>query len=184
MRHGGSTFYYCLACDGGLDAVIASQRVGAKRRPMTGSAKQSSFREATKKAGLLRRFAPRNDGECAAHATKRNVTPPSTNESPDTAWPFALAASRTLAMSFTLNVSPLMMSLAPFTKRNLALGSASSGSPSLPVLTGIPMILPQCSASTSGSGLSISTPVKARVTSPAIDFCQSGPAGGYGPKTS
>src|SRR5882672_11003808 len=28
--------------------VIASQRVGAKRRPMTGSAKQSSFCEATK----------------------------------------------------------------------------------------------------------------------------------------
>ena len=28
-----------------MDAVIASQRVGAKRRPMTGSAKQSSFAE-------------------------------------------------------------------------------------------------------------------------------------------
>jgi hypothetical protein len=28
--------------------VIASQRVGAKRRPMTGSAKQSSFRATTK----------------------------------------------------------------------------------------------------------------------------------------
>src|SRR6202048_5014381 len=41
----------------GLDAAIASQRVGAKRRPMTGSAKQSSFRETQrrKKAGLLRR---------------------------------------------------------------------------------------------------------------------------------
>jgi hypothetical protein len=28
---------------------------------MTGSAKQSSFGAATQKAGLLRRFAPRND---------------------------------------------------------------------------------------------------------------------------
>jgi hypothetical protein len=28
-----------------LNIVIASQRVGAKRRPMTGSAKQSSFTE-------------------------------------------------------------------------------------------------------------------------------------------
>jgi hypothetical protein len=53
-----SPFYSCLACDGGLETVIASQRVGAKRRPMTGSAKQSSFREATKKVGLLRRYAP------------------------------------------------------------------------------------------------------------------------------
>jgi hypothetical protein len=43
--------------------VIASQRVGAKRRPMTGSAKQSGFLETKKKkAGLLRRCAPRNDG--------------------------------------------------------------------------------------------------------------------------
>jgi hypothetical protein len=32
---------------------------------MTGSAKQSSFVAATKKAGLLRRVAPRNDGERA-----------------------------------------------------------------------------------------------------------------------
>jgi hypothetical protein len=39
--------------------VIASQRVGAKRRPMTGSAKQSSF------LAVLDCFvarAPRNDG--------------------------------------------------------------------------------------------------------------------------
>jgi hypothetical protein len=34
--------------------VIASQRVGAKRRPMTGSAKQSSF--VNEKTGLLRRL--------------------------------------------------------------------------------------------------------------------------------
>jgi hypothetical protein len=40
--------------------VIASQRVGAKRRPMTGSAKQSKAPQS--KYGLLRRFAPRNDG--------------------------------------------------------------------------------------------------------------------------
>src|ERR1700704_2788521 len=38
--------------------VIASQRVGAKRRPMTGSAKQS--RNCTARGvGLLRRFAPK-----------------------------------------------------------------------------------------------------------------------------
>jgi hypothetical protein len=40
--------------------VIASQRVGAKRRPMTGSAKQSIHPR--RKYGLLRRSAPRNDG--------------------------------------------------------------------------------------------------------------------------
>jgi hypothetical protein len=40
--------------------VIASQRVGAKRRPMTGSTKQSIF--LLPHHGLLRRFAPRNDG--------------------------------------------------------------------------------------------------------------------------
>jgi hypothetical protein len=39
--------------------IIASQRVGAKRRPMTGSAKQSMWPQ--RKNGLLRRFAPRND---------------------------------------------------------------------------------------------------------------------------
>jgi hypothetical protein len=54
-----------------FEAVIASQRVGAKRRPMTGSAKQS-IAAAEGKYGLLRRFrlrslsyggqvAPRND---------------------------------------------------------------------------------------------------------------------------
>src|SRR5258708_925127 len=42
----------------------------ANGRAMTGSAKQSSFVAATKKAGLLRRVAPRNDGERA------NVTAP------------------------------------------------------------------------------------------------------------
>jgi hypothetical protein len=40
--------------------VIASQWVGAKRRPMTGSAKQS-IRQQGSKSGLLRRVAPRND---------------------------------------------------------------------------------------------------------------------------
>ena len=44
--------------------------------------------------------------------------------------------------------------------------------------TATPMILPQCSASTAGSGLCISTPFSACVTSLRIDFCQSGPAGG------
>jgi len=47
---------WCLSARSlGLDSVIASQRVGAKRRPMTGSAKQSTFCGATKEAGLLRR---------------------------------------------------------------------------------------------------------------------------------
>jgi hypothetical protein len=34
--------------------VIASQRVGAKRRPMTGSAKQSSFLAVSRWIALLR----------------------------------------------------------------------------------------------------------------------------------
>jgi hypothetical protein len=38
---------------------IASQRGGAKRRPMTGSAKQSTL--SLLRDGLLRRFAPRNN---------------------------------------------------------------------------------------------------------------------------
>jgi hypothetical protein len=37
-----------------FSAVIASQRVGAKRRPMTGSAKQSSFSKANWIASSLR----------------------------------------------------------------------------------------------------------------------------------
>jgi hypothetical protein len=37
--------------------VIASQRVGAKRRPMTGSAKQSSIRH----SGMVRKHQARND---------------------------------------------------------------------------------------------------------------------------
>jgi hypothetical protein len=41
-------------------SVTASQRVGAKRRPTTGSATQSICR-VTKEDGLLRRFASRND---------------------------------------------------------------------------------------------------------------------------
>ena len=41
--------------------VIASQRVRAKRGPMTGSAKQSSFLSPKQRSGLLRRFAPRDD---------------------------------------------------------------------------------------------------------------------------
>jgi hypothetical protein len=41
-------------------AVIASQRVGAKRRPMTGSAKQSRGHEESLNCFVA--FAPRNDG--------------------------------------------------------------------------------------------------------------------------
>jgi hypothetical protein len=41
--------------------VIASQRVGAKRRPMINSAKQSMGNKEGRKNGLLRRFASRND---------------------------------------------------------------------------------------------------------------------------
>jgi hypothetical protein len=43
-------------------AVIASQRVGARRRPMTGSAKRYMSGTAEPHFELLRRFAPRNDG--------------------------------------------------------------------------------------------------------------------------
>src|ERR1700722_7905379 len=39
-----------------------------------------------------------------AHAERRNVTPPSANESPDTAWPLAFAALQTAAISPTRNV--------------------------------------------------------------------------------
>src|ERR1019366_5955070 len=95
-----------------------------------------------------------------AHAARRKVTPPSRNWSPATACPFFFAASRTASISPTRNVRPLMMSLAPLTKRKLQLGSLSSGSPVLLLLTGIPIILPQCSAKPWGSGLCISTPVK------------------------
>jgi hypothetical protein len=42
--------------NGGPHTVIASHRVGATRRPMTGSAKQSIC--SVHKGGLLRRFAP------------------------------------------------------------------------------------------------------------------------------
>src|SRR6266849_5414670 len=42
------------------ETVIASQRVGAERRPMTGSAKQSMVARA--KLDCFVRFAPRNDG--------------------------------------------------------------------------------------------------------------------------
>jgi hypothetical protein len=49
-----------------IKTVIASQRVGAKRRPMTGSAKQSRMQG---KTGLLRRFAPRNDERATSWLT-------------------------------------------------------------------------------------------------------------------
>jgi hypothetical protein len=47
-------------------SVIASQRVGAERRPMTSSAKQSSF--PGKKLDCFVASAPRNDGgECGIY---------------------------------------------------------------------------------------------------------------------
>jgi hypothetical protein len=55
--------------------VIASQRVGAKRRPMTGSAKQSIF-AAQRKNGLLRRCAPRNDESIVSTPTSSPRCPP------------------------------------------------------------------------------------------------------------
>ncbi len=79
---------------------------------------------------------PGNDNDCPlapsgflSHVARWNVTPPSRNESSVTALPLCLAASRTLAISPTLNVRPLMISLAPLTKRKLPLASLSSGSP-------------------------------------------------------
>ena len=51
---------FCEGTGHGGWTVIASQRVGAKRRLMTGSAKQSMRRN--KPLALLRRGAPRNDG--------------------------------------------------------------------------------------------------------------------------
>jgi hypothetical protein len=44
-----------LMPSGAVHTIFASQRVGATRRPMTGSAKQSSFGRAKQKVGLLRR---------------------------------------------------------------------------------------------------------------------------------
>src|SRR6185503_20998847 len=85
-------------------------------------------------------------GKRGAQATRLNVTPQSSNPSPDTLQPFALAASRTFAISATLNVSPLIRSLSPLTKRKLALGNFNSGSPLAFLLTATPVIFPQCSA--------------------------------------
>src|SRR4051794_13222836 len=57
-----------------LSAVIASQRVGARRRPMTGSAKQS-ISPRVLKDGLLRRFAPCNDADRAGTEVHTLSTP-------------------------------------------------------------------------------------------------------------
>src|SRR5580704_8978284 len=56
-------------------------------------------------------LAPQDDGssqsdKCATHAASLNFTPHRSNESPDTAHPFALAASSTLATLPTLKVNP------------------------------------------------------------------------------
>jgi hypothetical protein len=48
--------------------VIASQRVGAKRRPMTGSAKQSGFRATGKELDRFVACAARNDESNVTHA--------------------------------------------------------------------------------------------------------------------
>src|SRR4051812_17828486 len=56
--------------------VIASQRVAPNARPMTGSAEQSIGQR--RKNGLLRRFAPRNDGlyaDAARRDSSRRATP-------------------------------------------------------------------------------------------------------------
>src|SRR5258705_11053606 len=50
--------------DGGTTyIVIARQRVGAKRRPMTGSAKQSIIASQRERLDCFVAGAPRNDGE-------------------------------------------------------------------------------------------------------------------------
>src|SRR5882757_9549865 len=56
-------------------------------------------------------------------AERLNLTPHRSNPSPATLQPFAFAASRTLAISVTLNINPVIRSLAPLTKWKLALGS-------------------------------------------------------------
>src|SRR6185437_14267806 len=78
------------------------------------------------------RDKPGHDGKMAAgktHATRRNVTPPISNVSPDILYPLAFATSRTFAASATRNVSPLMISLSPLIKRKLQFGSFTSASP-------------------------------------------------------
>src|SRR5437868_14472027 len=68
-------------------------------------------------------------GEQKNHAARLNLTPHSSNPSPETLQPLALAASRTFAISATLNVRPVMRSAAPCTNRKLAFGNFSSGPP-------------------------------------------------------
>src|ERR1700682_3552140 len=60
-------------------AVIASQWVGARRRPMTGCTKQSTGQQS--KCGLLRRCAPRNH-ESAAFRTLSHKTGSRKNSAP------------------------------------------------------------------------------------------------------
>ena len=73
------------------------------------------------------------------HAARLNVTPQRSNPSPDTLQPLAFAASRTFATSETLNVSPVIRSTSPFTKRKLQFGSFSSDSPPAFLLAGTPI---------------------------------------------
>src|SRR3954453_11995612 len=49
-----------------------------------------------------------DEGSPTPHAVSSNLTPHRSKPSPDTSQPFALAVSRTCAMSVTLNVSPLI----------------------------------------------------------------------------
>src|SRR6266851_1219228 len=60
-------FNFQTAKTRGFETFIASQRVGAKRRPMTGSAKQSILPRKERKSGLLR-YA-RNDVDRVPHTT-------------------------------------------------------------------------------------------------------------------
>jgi hypothetical protein len=63
LEDGGGTLRFArYPIYGSLSAVIASQRVGAARRPMTGSAKQSIVRP-NKHLDCFVAYAPRND-EC------------------------------------------------------------------------------------------------------------------------
>ena len=90
----------------------------------------------------------RLNARASRHQTERH--PAEFKQSPDTCKPLALAASQHLGDIGHPERQPAHDDRqAPLTKRKLALGSFSSGSPFLLVLTGIPMILPQCAASTS-----------------------------------
>ena len=90
-------------------------------------------------------MGPRSRGDevsdCSRHQAERHPARDRTRR-PTPCSPSPWPHRRTFATSATLNVSPLIRSLAPLTKRKPALGSFSSGSPLALLLTAMPDDLP------------------------------------------